>query len=176
MWMDGLKSYRELIAKVDAQWRRSAELLGQRLHCGPGCCACCRHISVFPVEAAALALAAKDLPDEQAKALRRKAAQSAADGPCPLLDAAGRCILYAARPVICRTQGLPLLIRTDRGAQVSSCPENDLSEATIPAGAIVDLERLNEILVAVNRLFVQTAMPAAPERIPIAAALCIETT
>jgi hypothetical protein len=169
--MDALKSYRDLVAKVDAQWTRSVELLAGRLRCAAGCSDCCRHITVFPVEAVSLTRAMQDLPAEKIEALRRRAHSAAADGPCPLLDAEGCCALYAARPVICRTQGLPLLIRTDRGDQVANCPKNDLSGAPLPAGSIVALERLNEILAAVNRLFVETAMPDAPERISIAAAL-----
>ncbi len=171
--MDALNSYRELVDKVDAQWRRSAELLGARLHCGPGGCACCRHISVFPVEAVNLALALKELPAQQAEALRRRAQNATADGACPLLNDDGRCALYAARPIICRSQGLPLLILTQTGKQVTACPENDFAGAPLPAGAVVELERLNEILVAVNQVFVKTAMPEAPERISIAEALQI---
>jgi len=170
--VEALTSYRQLVAKVDAQWARSAQMLGARLHCGPGCYDCCRqHISVFPVEAVNIALAVDALPGDAADALRRRGARTPADGPCPLLDADGHCALYAARPIICRTQGLPLLVATDNGDQVAACPLNKVDGAPLPAAAVVDLERLNRILAAVNRLFVQTAMPKAPERIPIAAAL-----
>lgn len=170
--MEALTSYRQLVAKVDAQWVRSAGLLGGRLRCAPGCCDCCRqHISVFPVEAVNIALAVDALPVEAADALRRRAARAPAAGPCPLLDADGRCALYAVRPIICRTQGLPLLIATDTENQLAACPRNEVSGEPLPAEAVVDLERLNRILAAVNRLFVQTVMPRAPERIPIAAAL-----
>jgi uncharacterized protein len=170
--MEALTAYRRLMAKVDAHWTRSARLLGDRLRCAPGCCDCCRqHISVFPVEAVSIALAVEALPGDAADALRRRVAHLPADGPCPLLNADGRCALYAARPIICRTQGLPLLIATDGGDQVAACPLNTMDGETLPAGAVIDLERLNRILAAVNRLFVQTVMPKAPERIPIAAAL-----
>lgn len=170
--MEALTSYRQLVAKVDAHWARSAGLLGARLHCAPGCCDCCRqHISVFPVEAVNIALALDALPGGKADALRRRAARAPADGPCPLLDDDGRCALYAVRPIICRTQGLPLLIATDTEDQVAACPKNEVAGEPLPADAVVDLERLNRILAAVNRLFVQSVMPRAPERIPIAAAL-----
>jgi hypothetical protein len=170
--MEALTSYRQLVAKVDAHWTRGATLLGAGLRCGPGCCDCCRqHISVFPVEAVHIALAVDALPVDAADTLRRRAAHAPADGPCPLLNADGRCALYAARPIICRTQGLPLLIATDGDAQVAFCPLNKVDDAPLPAEAVLDLERLNRILTAVNRLFVQAVMPEAPERIPIAAAL-----
>ena len=170
--METLIAYRRLVAKVDAHWTRGAALLGAGLHCAPGCCDCCRqHISVFPVEAVSIALAVEGLPGDAADTLRRRAARAPADGPCPLLDGDGRCALYAARPIICRTQGLPLLIAADGDVQVAFCPLNKMDDAPLPAGAILDLERLNRILAAVNRLFVQAIMPEAPERIPIAAAL-----
>ncbi len=172
--MDGLKSYRELTAKVDAQWQRSRERLGNRLQCAPGCNDCCRHISVFPVEAVSLALALKALPPEQSTALRRRAAAADPNGDCPLLDRDGRCALYPARPVICRTQGLPLLIRGGQDLQLGACGRNDFSDAPIPAGAAIDLDRLNTLLAAVNRLFVRRYLPGAPERISVAAAMQIE--
>lgn len=170
--MEALTSYRQLVAKVDAHWIRSAQLLGDRLHCGPGCCDCCRqHISVFPVEAVSIALAVEALPVDAAEDLRSRAARAPADGPCPLLNTDGRCALYPARPIICRTQGLPLLIATDGGNQVAACPLNPATGEPLPAAAVLDLDRLNRILAAVNRIFVRTVMPKAPERISIAAAL-----
>ena len=172
--MEGFQSYRELIAKVDAQWRRSRKQLGERIRCAPGCSDCCRHISVFPVEAVRLALAVIELPGNRAAALRRRAAGADPDGACPLLDEDGRCALYEARPVICRTQGLPLLIGEEGNTRVCACPRNDFSQAPIPAGAIIGLERLNTLLATVNRLFVQRHLPGAPERLTVAAALEIE--
>jgi hypothetical protein len=170
--MEALTSYRQLVAKVDALWIRSARLLSGRLRCGPGCCDCCRqHISVFPVEAVSIALALDTLPHEAAEVLRDRAARVTGEGPCPLLTPDGRCALYAARPIICRTQGLPLLIDAGDGRRVAACPLNRLDGETLPAEVVVDLERLNRVLAAVNRLFVQTVMPKAPERIPISAAL-----
>jgi hypothetical protein len=170
--VETLTAYRQLVAKVDAHWTCGAALLGAGLHCAPGCCDCCRqHISVFPVEAVSIALAVEGLPGDAADTLRRRAARAPADGPCPLLDGDGRCALYAARPIICRTQGLPLLIAANGDVQVAFCPLNKMDDAPLPAGAVLDLERLNRILAAVNRLFVQAVMPEAPERIPIAAAL-----
>lgn len=172
--MNGLRSYFELVAKVDAQARRSGEALAGRLRCGPGCSDCCRPITVFPVEAVRLAVALRELPASEAEALRDRARQAAGDGPCPLLTEDRRCRLYDARPVICRTQGLPLLVRRDGEAQVTACPLNDLSAGPLPAAAVIDLERLNTILATVNRMFVERYLPDAPERLSIAEALEIE--
>ena len=57
---------------------------------------------------------------------------------CPLL-VEDRCSIYESRPLICRTQGLPLLIEAEDGeAEVDFCPLN----FTAP-GAVDDLEEMH---------------------------------
>ncbi len=54
---------------------------------------------------------------------------------CPLL-VNDRCSIYEARPLICRTQGLPLLLEAeDGGLEVDFCPLNFTG-----AGAVDDLD------------------------------------
>jgi Fe-S-cluster containining protein len=64
------------------------------------------------------------------------------------------CAIYAARPLICRTQGLPLLFEAEDGAQeVDFCPlnfttpeaQNDLNEEHL-----VPLDELNTRLALTN--------------------------
>ncbi len=73
---------------------------GPRLRCRGGCCDCCRDdLTVFAVEA---------------ERIRRHCAELLAvgrphpAGACAFLDEAGACRIYAHRPYVCRTQGLPL--------------------------------------------------------------------
>lgn len=47
----------------------------------------------------------RDLDDERFDRL----AEALADVPCPLLDAAGACQVYAHRPMVCRLIGLPMM-------------------------------------------------------------------
>lgn len=172
--MNGLQSYLELVAKVDAQARRSADALAGRLRCGPGCSDCCRHISVFPVEAVRLAVALRELPESDVEPLRARARDSRPEGACPLLTEENRCRLYEARPIICRTQGLPLLVQGDGAPRLTGCPLNDLAGGPIPAAAIIDLERLNTLLATINRVFVEAYLPDAPQRLTVAEALEID--
>lgn len=71
-----------------------------RLHCRRGCTGCCvDDLTVFEVEAAVI--------------LRHHATLLAEEAPhptgrCAFLDRAGACRIYAHRPYVCRTQGLPL--------------------------------------------------------------------
>ena len=91
---------RALHDEVDA---RVAELEARhagRLQCGRGCSGCCvDDITVFEVEA---------------ERIRRAHPQLLADaaphpaGACAFLDGEGACRVYADRPYVCRTQGLPL--------------------------------------------------------------------
>ncbi len=91
-----------------------------RLRCRAGCAACCvDDLSVFEVEAEAIRRA---FPDVLAEPPHPR-------GACAMLDGEGRCRVYAARPYVCRTQGLPLRWVEEEadGAVVESrdiCPLN----------------------------------------------------
>lgn len=71
-----------------------------RLHCERGCHSCCvDEITVFEIEAERIRRAHPDL-------LAKGAPHP--PGACAFLDAEGACRIYADRPYVCRTQGLPL--------------------------------------------------------------------
>jgi len=110
-----------LHAVVDELVAPIARANGPRLTCRAGCNDCCTDgLSVFAVEAAVIerhhaALLAEGRPND--------------DGGCAFLDAQGECRVYAHRPYVCRTQGLPLrwLERDEDGqpAEVRDvCPRN----------------------------------------------------
>lgn len=176
---DPLSNYYHLVEKVDDLCRRIETDFADQLACSAGCSACCRHISLCPVEAIALATALGSLPPNEAEEIRLKARSSHADGPCPLL-VDDRCALYRNRPIICRTHGLPVLTETDAGKTIDFCRLNFTGVDTLPGRAVVDLERLNTLLDSVNRLFEQQFFESSPteERLTIAEALLldIETT
>ena len=167
-----LNNYRALIERVDAMCRRIGERFPDRIACRKGCSDCCRHLSLFPVEGAALAEAVETLPAAEADRIRCRARESAPDGPCPLLED-GACLLYGARPLICRTHGMPLIMMADGERRVDFCPQNFQGIPSLPGDAVIDLDRLNEILAAVNSLFLGLVADdgQAPRRITIANAL-----
>jgi hypothetical protein len=89
----------------------------------------------------------------------------------------GVCVLYLARPIICRTHGLPVLARSENAQFVDFCPRNFTLAETIPGHLIIDLDQLNTTLVAINALFVSsyfTENPPPTERLTIADALCLK--
>ena len=166
--MPGLDNYRALLLRVDEMCSQTATQFESQISCRPGCDACCRHLSIFAVEAAALLRALRELPDQQAQVILRAAAAASPDAPCPLLQD-GLCLLYLARPIICRTHGLPLLINRDGAPGVDFCPENFRTATSIPGSAVINLERLNATLAAINTLYLQNS--PVPERLTIAQAL-----
>lgn len=158
--MDLLANYSALRRRVDERCRAIESAHAADIACRKGCSACCRHLNLFPVEAAALGQALTRLPSERLSALRRRAEQNLNSRSCPLLkdDACG---LYTARPLICRTHGLPLLVQRDGQQTVDFCPENFIGVQHLDGTALIDLEALNTALAAVNALFVRAALPRA---------------
>ena len=172
---DILANYLALVAKVDELCGRIEAEFGPHLACRAGCSGCCRHITLSWVEAVALNVALRELSAEQAEAVRQNARTAATEGPCPLLIDE-RCALYASRPIICRTHGLPILTVRDDARSIDFCPLNFQGLDTLPGNAVVDLERLNTLLDSVNRLFIAQCFeqPPAMERLSIAEALLLD--
>ncbi len=156
--MKSLENYFRLVEKVDELCLRTTERFRESISCRKGCDGCCRHLTLFPVEGTALALALREAEPALAETIRLRALEAAPDGPCPLLEN-GACLLYEARPLICRTHGLPLLTSSEGEKRVDFCPENFRGLESLPGGAVIDLDMLNSSLVAVNALFVREAFP-----------------
>ncbi len=132
----------------------------KHLVCQAGCSGCCRHhLSVFAVEAEAIREAIAALPQQVRATLEEQARdvlELEAHGEpvaCPMLIE-NRCAIYASRPLICRTQGLPLLLEAEDGApEVDFCPLNFTAPAAIDdldEAHLVPLDELNFKLALVN--------------------------
>ncbi|MEP7337508.1 MAG: YkgJ family cysteine cluster protein [Acidobacteriota bacterium] len=162
-----IPAYRQFIEQVDRLAARLSSQYARHLACRAGCSGCCHHhLSVFAVEAAAVREAIEALPKETGAAIEQQAREvierEAGNQPvaCPLL-VEDRCSIYESRPLICRTQGLPLLLEAEDGeAEIDFCPLNftapdaidDLTQATDVAN-FVPLDDLNLKLALVNLQF-----------------------
>lgn len=168
--------YGALVARVDAFAERVQAAQGPWLRCAEGCDMCCRQRrTAFTVEVDAL----RDWLAQQPAALRarldarRNDPEVVAGRRCVYLDAAGRCDVYPARPLLCRTHGPAL--RTDE-TTLSWCALNfeGLSaaqvEAQVPADAVLNLELLNRMLVLINEKH-RAGTPERPTRLDLEAAL-----
>lgn len=163
-----LQEYLALRDKVDAfadgvQQRRAADM-----QCRRGCAGCCHvGLSVCAVEAAAIRaqLDALDEPTRAELRARARTEPSASPAPrCVMLGADDACAIYAARPLVCRSQGLPLRypaelipeqsVRARAGTgSVTWCPLNFTEAAHRPPAAadVLDAERVDQALALINR-------------------------
>lgn len=92
----------DLHAEIDREAERLTAIHAERLVCGRGCAACCLDgLSVAPVEAERIRRAHP--------ALLREGVPGP-EGGCAFLDERGACRVYADRPSVCRSQGLPLRV------------------------------------------------------------------
>jgi Fe-S-cluster containining protein len=171
-----LDNYYQMVSRVDALCREIQGVLSSQISCSEGCSSCCTAITLFPVEAAALNAAFEALPDEQRNTIIEYVTSHAEGERCPLLDD-HRCLLYAARPIICRTHGLPIIYTEGNERKVDCCPLNlNEDEQPVSGSAVIDLDRLNALLVAVNALFLSHAdATCLSERLTIAESLKVKS-
>ncbi|MDD5284893.1 MAG: YkgJ family cysteine cluster protein [Desulfuromonadaceae bacterium] len=166
-----LDNYRQLITKIDSLCRGIESALGEQITCSEGCSSCCTSLTLFPVEAAALRDALDALPSEEAEVIRQHVARNSSSERCPLLSH-HRCLLYIARPIICRTHGLPITYTEDQQHKSDCCPLNMTEAGPVSGANVIDLDILNTLLVAVNSLYLsQTEADDIPERLTIAEAI-----
>jgi hypothetical protein len=115
-------SVREIHERIDVRAGELALHHTQRLRCKRGCDACCvDDLTVVPIEAERIR--------NSHEALLRDGTPHAA-GACAFLGDEGECRVYADRPYVCRTQGLPLRwFSEDDSGEVCElrdiCPLND---------------------------------------------------
>ena len=116
-----MEKLRNLHHRVDDRVAAITASLPGELVCRLGCSDCCvDDITVFAVEATRIR-------KEFGAVLEQKPAPR---GRCAFLNDAGGCRIYAARPYVCRTQGVPLrwFDETDDGEMAEYrdiCPKND---------------------------------------------------
>lgn len=156
-----MAQYRALVAKVDAFWERAVRTQPTGFRCAAGCDDCCRQrLTVFPVEAAAIVAHLAHV--DPALRARLRHTPDPPDRCAFLLD--GRCVIYGARPIICRTHGLP--VRVD--GRLDHCPLNFTDDEPEPA-IVLDLEQINTMVALVDRLHAEAVGdPADRPRIPLA--------
>lgn len=173
---ESLRNYFELVGKVDDLCRRIESEFSGDLACRKGCSGCCRHLSLFWVEAVALALTLEGCSEAEAERIRARAVQHRPDDPCPLLEN-DACLLYEGRPIICRTHGLPLLMGDGDERRIDFCDLNFRDLSSLPARAVIDLNLLNTTLAAIDNLFVSEVFHGEPpekDRLTISEALLLD--
>lgn len=156
-----MAQYEDLVAKVQGFADLVTTRRREAFACRAGCDGCCRvELSIGRTEARRVVAHLEALGDEARAAIARRV--DVVDGRCVMLDAQGRCGIYEARPMVCRTQGLPLGYPPDvvpastvrarsRGLDVICCPLN-FTEASPADEDVLDAGRVDTMLALVARL------------------------
>lgn len=161
-----LDRYGQLVAKVEDFFQRVSRRFPEQIHCGEGCNDCCQGgLEVVHVEAAAITEHIKGMAEparqELADHLRGDEAASTPSDRCVALAGDGRCLIYAARPLVCRSHGVPIRMGhrlVDEGRTRLPIVETCFRNFTGPEGVeaadesdILDQTTLSTMLLAIDR-------------------------
>jgi len=144
-----------LFAKIAAFFGAAEAREGASITCHAGCSDCCRRFTVTGIEAEVIREGLATLPAARRAELASRAADPATD-VCPALDPDGRCAIYAHRPVICRTHGLPIRFTEQRAGRslpmIDACPKNFVGRdlADVSPASVMDQTTLSTILGALD--------------------------
>jgi hypothetical protein len=170
--LDSLGALAQLWEKVDAFGERvDARMPGERA-CAEGCHDCCAPgLSVTTVEGEAIAdFVERATPAQHARL--REALRNAAGDRCAALDARGACAIYEARPLVCRSHGLPLRIAGPerRLPLVDACPKNFVGRDldAIERDCVLDQATLSTMLAAIDAAFADASGVHRGLRAPLA--------
>ena len=125
----------------------------EHIQCRRGCYECCvPPDTLFRIEGEQILKAVSELPEPLQKRIRDRI-HDGGDSRCPLLEKGG-CMIYENRPILCRTQGMPLAVH--REGKVYDLEYCRLNFTSIPSGFelprrhILDIEGTNELLASLN--------------------------
>jgi Fe-S-cluster containining protein len=148
--MKAIHLYRKLRQQTDQLTAGLEKIHTGRMVCRKGCCHCCTNLTVFPVEFFSIA--------EEMKLAGWSKLTFDAARVCGYLDEHGACEIYPYRPMICRTQGLPLAFYDDetQGYSVTFCPQNftkDADTLEFNAENTLKLDMMNDKLFEIHLQF-----------------------
>lgn len=148
--MKAIQLYYKLRQQTDQLTAGLEKVHSGRMVCKKGCCHCCTNLTVFPVEFFSIL-------EEMKKAGWTKLTFDAARA-CGYLNEQGACEIYPYRPLICRTQGLPLAFYDDdaQGYSVTFCQQNftkDADKLEFNADSTLNLDQMNDKLFEIHLQF-----------------------
>ena len=156
-----IQHYHLLRQEVDAKATALESLHRDHLRCEKGCAQCCVNLTVWPVEFFAIV--------EELKAAQiRPVFDSSAS--CGFLKE-GLCQIYAWRPIICRTHGLPLVYLDDEQDEpaygVMFCGKNFVGDTADAVDFGPDntlaMDAVNETLARLHTEFLEAGGESGPD-------------
>ena len=148
-----MSRYHELTVKVDGFFARVSERHGRDMQCDSGCSDCCSvRLTVTAVEGDAICDLVAGWSSDRRATLAANATSAAPDR-CAALDPGGRCLIYAARPIVCRSHGAPIRMTAGSLPVVQACHRNFTrgGPAAADPDCILDQTTLSALVLAVDR-------------------------
>lgn len=149
-----------LRTRVDAHFDAAVARTPEGFRCRAGCDQCCERFAVFEVEAAPIRQALAELAARD-PGLRERIREQGRDphaSACALL-VDGLCSVYAERPLICRSHGLPIAVPDPEAdpedpqapLRLDHCPLN-FQDVAAPRASVLILEAVNRPLAMLAEL------------------------
>lgn len=145
-----------LRTRVDEHFDAAVARTPEGFACRAGCDRCCQRFSVFEVEAEPIrrALAELEARDPALRERIREQGRDAQSSACALL-VDGLCSVYAERPLICRSHGLPIAVPDaddpEGPLHLDHCPLN-FQDVPPPRASVLILEAVNRPLAVIAEL------------------------
>ncbi len=145
-----INNYIALRTEIDDLRIRLAALHKERMACEKGCSSCCMNFKVLPVEYFSILKVLKET-----SALPYNELEIEHDDCNFLINHI--CQIYEARPIICRTHGLPLLFMNEAGGawELSACPLNFKKFDDFDSQNTYPQDTYNSKLFLINRDFIK---------------------
>jgi Fe-S-cluster containining protein len=119
------KKFTDISDKIQNEFERNIQKYGDKIQCRKGCSQCCSQIfRITQTDAAIMKIHLNELPRKTKEILKKKSEKynlkiknnnispdeyiTEPKIPCPALDDTGACMIYEARPIICRRFGPPV--------------------------------------------------------------------
>lgn len=149
--------YIQLLNKVDAKFKEIQERNKQHMQCQQSCHSCCLPgLSVSSLEASHIAKFLRDHTDVDAFAREAEEKNPFHGTRCSFLNEQGACTVYEARPIVCRSHGVPIRFEDeDKQTLLDVCPLNfdNTNLVDIDAADFINIDTLNTILVTIAKQF-----------------------
>lgn len=146
--MEIYSKYYKLREEIDGIIRKLIEIHHSEINCKSGCSSCCENFSILPVEFYSI----------KNEIEKFKISTEIADkNSCKFLIN-NKCSIYKSRPVICRTQGVPLLFMSeDYNFELSVCDLNfsDFDFQKFNSENTYSLDTYNSELFMLNKEFIE---------------------
>jgi uncharacterized protein len=150
-----LATYRQLLSKIDQKFSEIQSRNSAKMKCGQGCHSCCvPNLTVFAIERENLKELIQSTPGLEQKLRDLEASDPFQGERCKFLEADGKCAVYEARPLVCRSHGAPLFSKQDDKQLLDVCPLNfdDIKNlAELASENFINLDLINTLLAAINK-------------------------